>query len=102
MGNSVTSIGNDAFSYCIGLLSITIPDSITRIGDWSFFGSRNLGNIVIGKNVTFIGGAAFDDCKALTDVYYVGSEEDWAKIEIYPSNDELTEATFHYNYVPEE
>ena len=33
----VTSIGNSAFAYCRGLISITIPDSVTSIGEWAFY-----------------------------------------------------------------
>ena len=40
--NSVTSIGNSAFSYCSGLTSITIPNSVTSIGNWAFNGCNNL------------------------------------------------------------
>ena len=100
-GEKVAEIGDDAFFGCMALTRITLPESIVRIGDWAFFGCRNLTGVVIGKKLVFIGGAAFDDCELLADVYYSGSEEDWSKIEIYPSNDELIAATMHYNYVPE-
>ena len=36
--NSVTSIGNNAFSNCSGLTSITIPNSVTDIGNGAFSG----------------------------------------------------------------
>ena len=34
--NSVTSIGNDAFQWCSGLTSVTIPNSVTSIGSSAF------------------------------------------------------------------
>ena len=36
--NSVTSIGENAFWYCSNLTSITIPNSVTEIGSWAFKG----------------------------------------------------------------
>ena len=38
IGNSVTSIGDYAFSSCSGLTSVTIGNSVTSIGDYDFFG----------------------------------------------------------------
>ena len=34
--NSVTSIGNNAFSWCSDLTSVTIPNSVTSIGECAF------------------------------------------------------------------
>lgn len=34
--DSVTSIGDDAFSNCTGLTSVTIGNSVTSIGDYAF------------------------------------------------------------------
>ena len=57
--NSVTSIGENAFSDCSGLTSITIPNSVTSIGDWAFHGCLSLTSISIPNSVTSIGENAF-------------------------------------------
>jgi hypothetical protein len=44
---SVTAIDADAFAYCIGLKSITIPSSITAIGMSAFWECRNLASIYV-------------------------------------------------------
>ena len=42
---SVTSIGNDAFSCCSSLESITIPDSVTSIGNYAFNACSSLESV---------------------------------------------------------
>ena len=60
--NSVTSIGDGAFSYCSSLHSVFIPDSVTSIGDCAFWDCSSLSKIVIPSSVTSIGDGAFDGC----------------------------------------
>lgn len=43
--NGVTSIGNQAFSYCSRLTSIEIPNSVTSIGEYAFSGCSGLKSI---------------------------------------------------------
>ena len=45
--NSVTSVGNYAFRNCTGLTSVTIPDSVTRIGLCAFSGCSSLERMTI-------------------------------------------------------
>ena len=66
--DSVTSIGDSAFSGCTGLTSITIPDSVTSIGDCAFYGCTGLTSITIPNSVTSIGDSAFYDCTGLTSI----------------------------------
>ena len=66
--DSVTSIGNFAFEKCTSLTSVAIPDSVTDIGQWAFWGCTSLTLVTIGDGVTSIGGAAFKECTGLTSV----------------------------------
>ena len=45
IGNSVTSIGIEAFYYCNGLTSVTIGNSVTEIGYGAFMSCENLQSI---------------------------------------------------------
>ena len=78
--DGVTSIGSHAFSGCSGLTSITIPDSVTSIGYSAFSGCSNLTSITIPNSVTSIGDDAFYGCSGLTDVYYQGDLSGWLGI----------------------
>ncbi len=60
--NSVTSIGEMAFSYCQSLTSVTIPNSVMSIGRGAFHFCSGLTSITIPNSVTSIGGNAFSYC----------------------------------------
>lgn len=119
----VTSIKSHAF-YACSLSSLTIPNSVnakylalcnsynltsmiipngnTYICDCMFYDCSSLTSVIIPASVSFIDYDAFYGCSSLTDVYYAGSEEDRAKMNITEwGNAPLLDATWHYNYVPE-
>ena len=66
--DSVTSIGDFAFSGCESLTSVTIPDSVTSIGFRAFSGCESLTSVTIPDSVTSIGAEAFRKCKNLTSI----------------------------------
>ena len=66
--NSVTSIGDYAFYGCSGLTSVTIPNSVTSIGEGAFWFCSGLTSVTIPNSVTSIGYCAFDRCDGLTSV----------------------------------
>ncbi len=63
---SVTSIGNAVFAGFEGLSEVTIPNTITSIGQYAFQGCTGLTAVSIPNSVTSIGASAFRDCTGLT------------------------------------
>mgnify|MGYP003290262559 CR=1 FL=1 len=67
--DSVTSIGEWAFNACSRLTGeLVIPDSVTTIGSFAFFQCSQLTEVTIGTGVTSIGDYAFSNCYSLTEI----------------------------------
>ncbi|WP_303017380.1 leucine-rich repeat domain-containing protein [Muribaculum intestinale] len=66
--NSVTSIGQRVFENCSGLTSVTIGNSVTSIGYYAFSGCYGLTSVTIPNSVTSIRERAFSGCSGLTSV----------------------------------
>ena len=71
--DGVTSIGDYAFCNCSNLTSVTIPGSVANIGEEAFRGCFGLTSIEILGNVTNFGSSAFFDCAGIKDVVVSGS-----------------------------
>ena len=77
IGNSATEIGYEAFS-CCGLTSVTIPDSVEKIGKYAFHNCKNLTSVTIPDSVKEVGSGAFYGCTNLRKISYsAGTEFDW-------------------------
>ena len=64
----VQSIGDQAFSGCVGLTGVTIPDGVTSIGDSAFIFCDSLAELTIPDSVTSIGVSAFSFCDSLAEL----------------------------------
>ena len=65
---SITSIGESAFEDCSGLTTITLPNSVTSIGAGAFGGCSGLTTITLPNSLTSIGSNAFYFCSKLTTI----------------------------------
>ena len=66
--NTVTTIGNYAFYNCSGLKNITIPNSVTYIGHYAFQYCSGISHVIIPENVTSIGTQTFSNCSSLATI----------------------------------
>ena len=59
---SVTTIGNYAFSNCSNIINLTIPDSVTAIGDRVFSNCSNIEHLILPSSITSMGEYAWAGC----------------------------------------
>ncbi|GHU48692.1 hypothetical protein FACS1894200_06300 [Spirochaetia bacterium] len=71
--SSVTAIGDSTFSGCSSLTSITIPPSVTTIEMQAFSGCSSLSSVSIPSSVTVIGNGVFAGCSSLTSITILSS-----------------------------
>ena len=103
-GNLYTKDGKTLVQCAIGKAdtSFMIPEGVETIGYYAFDNCDSLTSIVIPDSVTKIGFYAFSGLSDLTDVYYTGTEEEWAGIDMGGQNQYLlTSVNIHYNYSAE-
>ncbi len=68
LSEGLQSIESAAFRGCNGLTSVTIPNSVTWLGDSAFSDCWSLTSVTIGSGITAIESSVFNNCAALTSV----------------------------------
>ena len=72
--DGVTSLGDcvlhgfDGEHDAESLEEVTLPEGLTYLGNYAFFGAAKLKSITLPSTLTTIGLAAFDECAGLTDI----------------------------------
>lgn len=107
---SYTVLPNNLFGYCKSLKAVSIPDSITELGD-GLFSESGLETLTLGKSITKIDSGAFSACEKLeailvndeNPVYFSvdgvlfekndSAENAWI-LHTYPAGKQQTEYTF--------
>ncbi len=115
--DSVTEIVSGAFYGCQSLSSVVIPDSVTSLGDAVFYKCIGLKNAVLGSGIRALKENLFYGCTQLESVtipknvrviqggglyspdfvFYEGTEEEWADINIVKPNIDVEGTAIHYN-----
>lgn len=95
LGNSVTSIGNYAFSNCENISNIILPDSVENLGVNAFYSCSSLSNITIPASVTSIGKYAFSNCKNLSEINVSPSNLNYSSTDGILFNKDYTELIFY-------
>ena len=113
--DGITVIADQAFYGCTELSRVEIPDCVCSVGYQAFYNCGKLCNVLNLKNVTSIDTSAFEGCGSLksvvlsdelayvgyylfsntdlTNIYYVGTMESWAK-----KLEELTNSNYLRGY----
>lgn len=77
---TITLIGNWAFQNCKSLTSIKLPNGVVTIVKEAFINCSALESIYLPKSLKEIGYNVFSYCLKLKDIYYVGSSTEWGQI----------------------
>lgn len=78
--SSVTKIGDYAFYNCTNLSSLTLPSGVKEIGFSAFQGCKSLTSVTIPSGVKYISSFTFYECESLrfinlpSDLKYIGEE----------------------------
>ncbi|MBQ8892854.1 MAG: leucine-rich repeat protein [Clostridia bacterium] len=80
--DSLKVIGEQAFYDCDGLTDLIIPEGVTSIGYYAFQGCDSLTTLVLPATLEYIGYGAFSYAPNLEHILFLGTEEQFQKIDL--------------------
>ena len=97
---SVKRIESSAFYHCNNLLTVTIEEgsNLEHIGKEAFYNCIEMRRIQLPDSLKVVEENAFYLCNVLDDVWYTGSKEQWAQINIADGNGALKRAKVQHGY----
>ncbi len=81
--SGTSEVAAHAFRFRAKITNVVIDGEISKIGCYAFDSCTSLTTATISAKVTFIDDSAFADCSALSDIYFLGTVEQWNAIEKY-------------------
>ncbi len=116
---TVRNLGDSAFAFCRSLWTMELPETMDSLGWYSFSDCTNLRTFTVPEGVAQID-SLFSRCNALeklmlpasletirsntlteelplTDVYYAGTQEQWAAVIVEEDNPALAGAVIHFD-----
>ena len=101
-GNWLNTVSECAFKDCTSLESVEIcGNSVNTIDNYAFLNCTSLKTVTLPRSMTTIKTGAFRYCDAITDVYYGGTESQWADVSIKSYNDPILNAEIHAQAIEE-
>ncbi len=77
---TLTEVCTEAFDSMSSLVSVTLPDSVERIGDYAFYNCTSLQTVRLSQSLSHIGMKAFRYCDAITDLTIPQSLESFGSL----------------------
>jgi len=75
--HTVTTLGDRVFSWCTSLTSIALPSTITAIGSHVFYGCESLTSVTLPSTITTLGDFSFCGCSSLTSLTLPYYHDPW-------------------------
>ena len=119
LSKNLVSIGGNAFAYCISLTEIDIPDSVKSMGQYAFRNCTSLKTVDLPSGIQTLSSGLFRQCTslesvtipegvstinssafsqtALSEVYYLGTEDEWNAITISSSSGLKNVSVYFYS-----